>query len=219
MKMKCQFIFRFSLPYSCLHMATHIGKCVKLDIYINDQRETEAIVYRLNSKEAAFALYRAITEHYTFFRCDSIGNAVKEQVSNDFFDTFRNLFYDDNSAEQNYIFDTTRTCREAHDHARRVLFNFGSSIVQTLENEKDQGTSTNEDERKDSVELQEKLDCLLDSCFCQTCRDKPIDTAFQCGHMFCCSGCAKQLTNCPLCRAEIETVIPVFLPVDLGLVR
>lgn len=210
-------MFLFSLSYSCLHMATHIGKCVKIDIYINDQRDTEAIVYRLNSKEAACALYRSITEHHAFFRCDSIGSAVKEQVSNDFFDTFRNLFYDDNSAEQNYIFDTKRTCREAYDHARRILFNFGSSIVKTMENENKQNSESPSD--KSEQELQEKLDYLVDSCFCQTCADKQINTVFQCGHMFCCSDCAKQLTNCPLCRVEIKNIIPIFLPVNLDFAR
>ena len=211
--------FFSSLPYSRLHMATHIGKCVRLDTYVSDQRDTFAVVYRLNSKEAACALYRSITEHHAFFRCDSIDSAVKEQVANDFFDTFRNFFYDENSAEQNYIFDTERTCREAYDHARRILFNFGSSIAKTMENESANGNSCDNDTENNAEQLQEKLEGLMDSCFCQTCREKPINTAFQCGHMFCCNDCAQQLTNCPLCRIEISNIIPVFLPVDLGVAR
>ena len=202
-------------------MATHNGKFVKLDTYVNDQRDTEADMYRLSSKESACALYRSITEHHAFFRCDSIGSAVKEQVANDIFDTFRNLFNDENSAEQNYIFDTKRTCREAHDHARRILFNFGSSIVRTMKNEHDPSSGLHscgsDGKEKDTEQLQQKLDCLMESCFCQTCREKPINTAFQCGHMFCCKDCAEQLSNCPLCRVEITSTIPVFLPVDLGL--
>ena len=202
-------------------MATHNGRCVKLDVYTNEQRDTEAIVYRLSSKEAACALYRSITEHHAFFRCDSIGTAVKEQVSNDIFDTFKNFFYEE-SAEQNYIFDTVRTCREAYDHARRILFNFGSSTAQSMDKNKHEDTTDEENgdlSKTNSTELQEKLDCLVESCLCQACRDKPINTAFQCGHMFGCSDCVTKLTHCPLCRAEIKTVIPVFLPVELDFDR
>eukprot|EP00794_Sanderia_malayensis_P019184 gene19184-21106_t len=123
------------IPYSCLHMATHNAKCVRLDVYVDEQGHMEAVQYRMNSKESACALYRSITEHHAFFRCDSIGAAVKEQVSKDFFDTFRNLFNDENNLEQNYIFDTRRTCREAYDHARRILFNFGSSTVRHMDKE------------------------------------------------------------------------------------
>ena len=196
-------------------MATHNGKFVKLDTYINDQRDTEEVLYRLSNKETACALYRSITEHHAFFRCDSINNAVKEQVANDFFDTFRNLFYDENSAEQNYIFDTKRTCREAYDHARRILFNFGSSIVKTMKTEPDEGVVSNTSDNN-AEQLQEKLDSLVESCLCQTCREKAINTVFQCGHMYCCRDCTQQLTSCPLCREEITSVLPVFLPVDLG---
>ena len=202
-----------SISYSCLHMATHNGKCVRVDIYINDQRDTEPIIYRLNSKEAACALYRSITEHHAFFRCDSINAAVKEQVSNDFFDTFRNLFYDENSAEQTYIFDTERTCREAYDHARRVLFNFGSSIARTMDTENVNSNEVQKD--SNNAQLQEKLDSLRESFLCRVCRDSPIKTVFQCGHMVCCEDCSKLCTSCPLCRAEIQNIMPVFLPVDL----
>jgi len=209
-----------SIPYSCLHMATHNGKFVKLDIYINERRDTDSVFYRLNSKESACALYRAITEHHAFFRCDSVTSAVKDQVANDFFDTIRNIFNDDNTAEQNYIFDTKRTCKEAHDHARRILFNFGASIFKTMSNDLKQNTGSNSTDNMDSKnadELQEKLDVLMESCFCQTCGERQINTDFQCGHMFCCSDCVPQLSKCPLCRVEITSIIPVFLPVDLSL--
>ena len=201
-------------------MATHNGKSVRLDVYTNEQGDTEAVSYRLNSKEAAVALYRSITEHHAFYRCDSIGVAVKEQVSKDFFDTFRNLFNDENSTEQNYIFDTRRTCREAYDHARRVLYNFGSSTARAM----DDGNIEENTQKDDTsnaepynLQLQEKLDSLRESFLCRVCRDRPICTVIQCGHMVCCADCIKLCSSCPLCRADIDTVMPVFLPVNLEL--
>ena len=61
-------------------MATHSSKTVKLDIYTSDVGELESVVFRLNSKDAACTLYRSITEHHAFYRCDSVRPAVKEQV-------------------------------------------------------------------------------------------------------------------------------------------
>ncbi len=176
--------------------------------------------YRMNSKEQAFALYRSISEHHAFYRCDSIDRAMKEQVSKDFFDTFRNLFNDEHNTEQNYIFDTKRTCREAYDHARRVLFNFGSSTVQamvSLEEPKDYENNELLKQEKYNKELKEKIDSFRESFLCRICRDQPISTVLQCGHMVCCSDCVKLCCTCPLCRADIETVTQIFLPVDLDL--
>ncbi len=199
-------------------MATHNAKCVKLDIYTNEQGDMETILYRMNSKESACALYRSITEHHAFFRCDSIGTAVKEQVSKDFFDTFRNLFNDEHTAEQNYIFDITRTCKEAYDHARRVLFNFGSSTVRSMSNDVIEDSSEEKEERLSKSydqEYKDKLDELRESFLCRVCRDQRISTVIQCGHMVCCAECVKHCSNCPLCRAEIKTVVPCYLPVNL----
>ena len=62
-------------------MATHSGKCVKLDIYANEMGGIDTVTSRLNSKDTASALYRSITEHHAFYRCDSMRPAVKTQVS------------------------------------------------------------------------------------------------------------------------------------------
>ena len=193
-------------------MATHSGKCVKLDIYANEMGGIDTVTYRLNSKDAACALYRSITEHHAFYRCDSIRPAVKTQVSKDLFDTFRSWFYDEDSAEQNYIFDTERTCREAYDHARRVLYNFGSVAAVALE--KSENTEQ-KDEAENTVDLKEKYDSLQDSFRCRVCRDNAINTVVQCGHMVCCSDCIKLCSSCPICRTPIETLTPVYLPVEL----
>eukprot|EP01113_Clastostelium_recurvatum_P017267 TRINITY_DN2020_c0_g1_i3.p1 TRINITY_DN2020_c0_g1~~TRINITY_DN2020_c0_g1_i3.p1 ORF type:complete len:552 (+),score=125.26 TRINITY_DN2020_c0_g1_i3:279-1934(+) len=48
---------------------------------------------------------------------------------------------------------------------------------------------------------------------CHICMDNRINTVFlECGHLSCCSVCAKPLTLCPICRAPITRVVPVFMP-------
>ena len=56
-------------------------------------------------------------------------------MARDFLDTLLSwLHQDGGNTEHNYIFDTERTCREAYDHARRTLYNFGASTATALAN-------------------------------------------------------------------------------------
>ena len=48
---------------------------------------------------------------------------------------------------------------------------------------------------------------------CVICLDQPIGTVFlECGHLACCRTCASspQLKNCPICRAPILRILPIF---------
>jgi len=206
-----------SIPYACLKMATHSGKTVKLNIVVSDCGNTETILYRLNSKEAAVSLYRSITEHHSFYRCDSVRPAVKEQVARDFFDTILSWFHED---DQNYIFDTERTCREAYDHARRTLYNFGSTAAADVVAQRktlSKGAPNDEPETlEEQVDnLKEELRCFKDAFHCPVCRDSVVDVVLQCGHLVC-STCGDICEECPLCRVNITTQTKLYLPINLS---
>lgn len=213
------FIFA-RVPYTCLHMATHSGKTVKVDIYITDIGDIDSVIYRLNSKEAACALYRSITEHHAFYRCDSVRPAVKEQVARDFFDTVLSWFHDDNNLDQNYIFDTERTCREAYDNARRILYNFGATTAAAMTCQSNSHNSKIFSKEESVLEdeitnLTDTLHLYKESFNCPVCCDTIVDTVLQCGHLVC-SMCSGYCETCPLCRAQITAKTKCYLPVNLN---
>ena len=197
-------------------MAINSGKTVKLDIYTDGGREIESIIYRLSSKEAACSLYRSITEHHAFYKCDSVLPAVKEQVSRDFFDTFLSWFNDDNTGCHTYIFDTERTCREAYDNARRILYNFGSSSAAHLKQHKEEQEHFSK--ISDVVDLNDKVKQLSDELHsfeeafhCPICRDNIVDIVLQCGHLIC-STCGEICVECPFCRTNILSKTKFYMP-------
>ena len=54
---------------------------------------------------------------------------------------------------------------------------------------------------------------IEESFLCCVCRDAEISTALcPCGHVTCCSECSEKLTECPLCRMNIERIQRIFLP-------
>lgn len=60
--------------------------------------------------------------------------------------------------------------------------------------------------------LEETLERIEDSFTCCVCRDAEISAALcPCGHLTCIE-CAKKLSDCPLCRKQIERVQRIFLP-------
>ena len=199
-------------------MATRSGKTVKLDICSSDVGDIVSIVYRLNSKESAQALYRSITEHHAFYRCDSIRPAVKQQVARDFFDTLFSWLPSDHMTEQNYIFDTERTCTEAYDHARRILYNFGSSAAATIHAKNDGEDTTQEMNEVSEVEclrnqvirLTNQVEQWKDSFNCSVCRDRVVDVVLQCGHTIC-FDCSELCKICPFCRNKIKNKTKFYL--------
>ena len=48
---------------------------------------------------------------------------------------------------------------------------------------------------------------------CAVCLTAPRAVAFgPCGHIACCKGCAPTLDVCPLCKKDVASRLPVFLP-------
>ena len=48
---------------------------------------------------------------------------------------------------------------------------------------------------------------------CRICMDRDIDAIFlPCGHVYCCSQCAKSVKVCPFCRRHVEKISHAYLP-------
>jgi hypothetical protein len=54
-------------------------------------------------------------------------------------------------------------------------------------------------------------DSSFDTNLCKVCMDAVIDCILlECGHMVTCTGCGKQLSECPICRRYVTRVVHVF---------
>lgn len=204
------------LEYVTITKAEHVGKNCVLKI-LNDNGSERDIMLRLNTQSAANALYRCITEMHSFFCCDTVHNEVSTQFSRDLKGTLASLFNEKTTLGRDYVFDVKRTSREAHDHARRLLYQpvpLVGTTEKSLISEKeshDCDSPTLGVEEKCQV-LEETLEKIEDSLTCCVCRDAEISAALcPCGHLTCID-CAKKITDCPLCRKQIETVQRIFLP-------
>ena len=61
-------------------------------------------------------------------------------------------------------------------------------------------------------QLKERLENLEDSFLCCICMSRPVGMVLcPCGHMTC-SECAPKISECPLCRTEVERRQKVFIP-------
>ena len=55
------------------------------------------------------------------------------------------------------------------------------------------------------------IEALPDDQLCKICMDGPIDCVFlECGHMVACTGCGKQMAECPVCRQFVVRVVRTF---------
>ncbi|EAL48873.2 zinc finger domain containing protein [Entamoeba histolytica HM-1:IMSS-B] len=46
---------------------------------------------------------------------------------------------------------------------------------------------------------------------CKVCLDNEKNTVFiPCGHICCCYECSKKLSKCPICRAQITTIVKTY---------
>ncbi|ESO95088.1 hypothetical protein LOTGIDRAFT_206409 [Lottia gigantea] len=211
------------VAYPLIQMATYMDKSVVLKIYDTDGEPKNTMGFRLVSKKAANALYRSVTEMHSFFRCDTVRNDVSTQFSRDLKGTLASLFNENTDLGKKYVFDIRRTCREAYDHARRKLHTNSQMAstnntveersplqVHTVNNELQLNTHT----KLEEIEmLKSKLQCIEEGFTCLVCRDNSIQTALcPCGHVICCQSCAEQLTECPMCRSQIDKIQRVFIP-------
>uniref|UniRef100_A0A8C4WQV9 Myosin regulatory light chain interacting protein b n=1 Tax=Eptatretus burgeri TaxID=7764 RepID=A0A8C4WQV9_EPTBU len=84
---------------------------------------------QLCSSQAASNLYRSIIEHHTFYSCDTVTIAVKDQCSCTLKDHLASLLFSESTAtRKTYDFDVQRTAREAYEHFRRVLYHAAHAL-------------------------------------------------------------------------------------------
>ena len=61
--------------------------------------------------------------------------------------------------------------------------------------------------------LEEEIEKMNLEHMCKVCLTEASDRVFQpCGHLACCSGCAKRLRDCPICRVPIKGLVVVIFP-------
>ena len=81
----------FSVAYTAIQRATNDGSNLLLEV-VSDDGAVNHHQLRLGSRLLANALYRALTEKYYFYHCDTVGTAVMVQSSRDFKGTLASLF-------------------------------------------------------------------------------------------------------------------------------
>jgi len=89
--------------------------------------------FRLVSHRAANALYRAMTEIYSFFRCDTVGNDISTQFSRDLKGTLASLFNEKTDLGWFYITNVLYKfygcCRFGSAFFTIFFFFFGHNII------------------------------------------------------------------------------------------
>jgi len=62
------------------------------------------------------------------------------------------------------------------------------------------------------LDLKCELDKVREMQLCKICMDEQVGAAFHpCGHLFTCPKCAEGLQQCPVCRANIDSISRVYL--------
>ena len=75
------------------------------------------------------------------------------------------------------------------------------------ENAESKSKTDDEEERLRQENLR-----LKDERLCKICADKELGVVFiPCGHFVTCTNCASLLTNCPVCRSRITSLVKTYL--------
>jgi E3 ubiquitin-protein ligase MYLIP len=171
------------IEYSSIQKLTHDGYNLLLEIIGDDCVTTESHVFRLASRMSASALYRAMTEKYYFYHCDTVGCDVMSQYCRDLKGTLASLFNEHTNLGKSYVFDIQRTMSEAYDRVRRILYANGGgagSVCSSTESMFDGSCSSpahklqrteTEPTTAAKEELKNKESCLACCTQCSHCQD------------------------------------------------
>jgi len=80
-----------SVPYTAVQRVTNDGSSLLMEI-TSDEGVVSGQHLKLASRLLASALYRAMTENYYFYNCDTVVRAVMLQSSRDLKGTLASLF-------------------------------------------------------------------------------------------------------------------------------
>lgn len=98
--------------------------------------------------------------------------------------TIASMFNVDTKSGRLYVFDIERTCREVHDHARRVLHARGIEIYAQSSDISTLNSDNAEDDGK--TKEAETTERFVKVFTCQICADHSMDSVFvPCGHLSC----------------------------------
>lgn len=206
-----------TIPYTAIQSASSHKRVFRLEYLSVEEQQTVKEV-KLDSREAASGLYRAITEKHAFYSCETVRSAVTKQFIRDLKGTIVSIFNEDSTLGKKYVFDIRRTCREVYDNARRALYQGAVSEGVTdcidVEGMQNIGGCNSYDENE-CKESHEKLARIMDAMTCKICMDHTLNTAFlPCAHVLACSECAARCDRCPLCRADITQAQRIYLPTE-----
>ncbi|XP_022094478.1 E3 ubiquitin-protein ligase MYLIP-A-like [Acanthaster planci] len=198
------------------------GKCFSVTYpeETNGELSPVTMSVKLQSKEAAEALYRAITEKHEFFVCDTVQKRIRAECVRDFKGTLASIFTENTEYGKKFMFDVQRTWKEVYDQTRRTLHRAGTAGVtgrpftNLAEREDAACAMTGVDEESEVKLLRNKVEMYNSGLSCKVCMATRLDTAFlPCGHVLC-QVCAEQVEVCPHCRGEIQERLRIFLPID-----
>lgn len=216
-------------PYALVSRARMDDRVLFLTV-ANESGVEHEFGSRCASSKAAVALYRAITERHTFYRCDSIRDDVASQTKRAFRGPLASWLSDvKGSGAHDFIFDVTRTSRESLDYSRRTLYRRECSLAwkktsavtvdsdgenevfetaETLAEQKKEAEKAQQDELQ---RLREQVRLLKEDRLCKVCADAPKQVAFDpCGHFCACLKCAAAVHKCPFCRTAIAKSMRIY---------
>ena len=88
---QCPAILLFSIQYQAINTVTHDSRSLLLQT-VDDSGAGLTHTFKLVTHRAANALYRAMTEIHSFYRCDTVGSDIATQFSRDLKGTLASLF-------------------------------------------------------------------------------------------------------------------------------
>lgn len=63
-----------------------------------------------------------------------------------------------------------------------------------------------------AAHLRAQIDQLVFDSSCKVCFERAMDTVLlPCGHFFACEGCAENIVECPICRANTEEKLRIYI--------
>ncbi|XP_037048417.1 E3 ubiquitin-protein ligase MYLIP [Bradysia coprophila] len=204
------------IPFSAASSATPMKNLFRLT-YLTEENSTEVLEIKMSRSKTATCLYRAITEKHAFYSCETVCSDVTTQFIRDLKGTIASMFNVDTKSGRLYVFDIERTCREVHDHARRVLHLRGIEIFSQSTDMPELGTDF-DDLVQSQIDSKAKMDAkiserIAEALTCLICVDHSMNSIFvPCGHVLCCESCALRCETCPLCRSPVSAVNKIFLP-------
>ena len=90
-------------------------------VYGSSEAVTNRVVFKLKSEIAAVAMFRSFTEFHTFFNCNTVKKSVIDQTTRTTLGKFVTIFNPNSTVGEIYLFDITRTRRQAYSAAWNIL--------------------------------------------------------------------------------------------------